>query len=53
MILVVHRPGEFIGEVGQLTGAPCLLSGIARGDCEVYEVSSNAYLRLLDHSNAR
>jgi thioredoxin reductase (NADPH) len=40
MILMVHRRGEFTGEVGQLTGAPCLLSGIAQGDCEVYELSS-------------
>ena len=40
--VVVLGPGEFTGEVAQLTGSPALVSGVARGDCEVYEVSPDA-----------
>ena len=44
------RPGEFTGDVAQLTGSPALVSGVARGDCEVYEVSPDALRELLnDH----
>ena len=42
-IVTVHQPGEFTGEVGQLTGGPSLVTAIARGDCEVYEVSPAAF----------
>src|SRR5438874_13294044 len=40
--LVVHRPGQFTGEVSQLTGAPAVVSAFARGPCEVLEVSGEA-----------
>ena len=40
--VVVLGPGDFTGEVTQLTGTPSLLSGVARGDCEVYELSRDA-----------
>jgi thioredoxin reductase (NADPH) len=33
---------EFTGEVTQLTGGPALVSGVARTDCEAYEVSKEA-----------
>jgi thioredoxin reductase (NADPH) len=49
-IVTVHQPGEFTGEVGQLTGGPSLVTAIARGDCEVYEVSPAAFRLLLDHN---
>ena len=48
--VTVHGPGEFTGEVGQLTGGPSLVTAIARGDCEVYEVSPDAFRQLLDHN---
>jgi thioredoxin reductase (NADPH) len=44
----VHGPGDFTGEVAQLTGSPALVSGIARGDCEVYEVSPEALRQLVN-----
>jgi thioredoxin reductase (NADPH) len=39
--VTVHGPGEFTGDVAQLSGSPALVSRVARGDCEVYEVSSD------------
>lgn len=47
--VTVHRPGEFTGEVGQLTGRPSLVTGVARGDTEVYEISPVALRELLNH----
>src|ERR1700737_2683797 len=38
-IVRVHGPGEFTGDVGQLIGSPSLVSAVARGDSEDYEVS--------------
>jgi len=45
----VHGPGEFTGDVAQLTGSPSLVGAVARGDCEVYEVSHDALQQLLNH----
>ncbi len=47
--VTVHGPGEFTGDVAQLTGSPSLVSGIARGDCEVYEVSPGALRQILNN----
>ena len=48
--ITVHGPGEFTGDVAQLTGGPAIVSAVARGDCEVYEVSPDALRKLLnDH----
>src|SRR4029077_5523866 len=40
--VVMHEPGEFTGEVAQLTGSGALVSAVARGDCELYEISPEA-----------
>ena len=47
--VAVLGPGEFTGEVTQLTGSPSLVSGVARGDCEVYELSPDALRQLINH----
>jgi thioredoxin reductase (NADPH) len=47
--IAVQGPGEFTGDVAQLTGCPALVSAVARGDCEVYEVSPDALKQLLNH----
>ena len=47
--VAVLGPGEFTGDVAQLTGGPALVSAVARGDCEVYEVSPDALRQLLNH----
>src|SRR5437762_1878150 len=46
--LTVHRKGQFTGEVSHLTGTPAVASAIARGDCEVYEVSGENLRRVLN-----
>ncbi|MBY0522046.1 MAG: FAD-dependent oxidoreductase [Gemmataceae bacterium] len=46
--LTTLGPGEFTGEVSQLCGSPAPVSAIARGECEVYEVSPDALRELLD-----
>src|SRR3977135_1839760 len=44
----VLGPGEFTGDVGHLTGHPKVVSGIAKPDCEVYEISDKALRELLN-----
>jgi thioredoxin reductase (NADPH) len=50
--LTVHRTGQFTGDVSHLTGAPSVVSAVARGDCEVYEVSGEALRRALNQCPA-
>jgi thioredoxin reductase (NADPH) len=47
--IVVHKPGQFTGEIAQLTGSPSLVAAVARGNTEVYELSSNELGQLLNH----
>jgi thioredoxin reductase (NADPH) len=47
-ILAVHGPGEFTGDVAQLTGTPSVVSAVARGDCEAYEVAPDAVHQVLN-----
>src|SRR5439155_5452001 len=46
--ITVPRKGQFTGEVSHLTGAPAVVSAIARGPCEVVEVSGEALRRVLN-----
>ena len=46
--LTVHRKGQFTGEISHLTGAPAEVSAVARGPCEVIEISRDALRRLLN-----
>jgi thioredoxin reductase (NADPH) len=50
--ITVLGPGEFTGEVAQLTGSPALVTGVARGDCEVYVISNESLRELLNHHPA-
>ncbi|WP_020465474.1 FAD-dependent oxidoreductase [Singulisphaera acidiphila] len=45
--LTVHRPGGFTGDVSHLTGNPAVVSAVARGDCEVYEIASEGLKQIL------
>ena len=47
--ITVHRAGEFTGEVTQLTGGAALVDAVARGDCEAFEVSSEALRQLMNN----
>src|ERR1700682_3327570 len=46
--LTVHRKGQFTGDVSHVTGAPAVVSAIARGRCEVLEISGEALRRVLN-----
>src|ERR671924_215690 len=46
--VAVHGPGEFAGDVSQITGRPAVLSGYARGQTEVYEVTQAALREILN-----
>jgi thioredoxin reductase (NADPH) len=46
--IVVHRKGEFSGDVSHVTGTRAVVSAIARGNCEVYEVSNVALRNVLN-----
>jgi thioredoxin reductase (NADPH) len=46
--VTVHRPGEFSGDVSMLTGRPALVSAVARGATEVYEVPASRIRQLLN-----
>src|SRR5437870_5637283 len=46
--VTVHRTGQFTGDVSHLTGTPAVVSAIARGHCEVVEVSGAALRRVLN-----
>ena len=47
--ITVLGHGEFTGDVTQLTGGPAVVSGVARGNTEVYEVSPDALRHLLNN----
>jgi len=40
--VVVQSKGQFTGDISHLTGRASIVSSVARGDCEVYEVSRDA-----------
>jgi thioredoxin reductase (NADPH) len=43
--VTVHNAGSFTGDISHLTGNPSVVTAVARGNCEVYEISGEA-LRL-------
>jgi thioredoxin reductase (NADPH) len=50
--VTIHRQGEFTGDISHLTGLPAVVSGIARGNCEVYEVTGDALRNVLNRCPA-
>jgi thioredoxin reductase (NADPH) len=50
--LAIHRKGQFTGDISHVTGLPAIVSAIARGDCEVYEVTGDALRRALNQCPA-
>jgi len=51
-VVATLGPGEFTGEVAQLTGGPAIFSGVARGESDVFEVSNDALREIMNvHPN--
>src|SRR5579862_2764518 len=46
--ITTHKPGGFTGDISHVTGDPALACGIARGDCEAYEIPRPALRSVLD-----
>jgi thioredoxin reductase (NADPH) len=46
--ITIHRKGEFTGDISHLTGMPAIFAAIARGNCEVFEISGEALRHLLN-----
>ena len=46
--ITVHRKGQFTGDISHLTGTPAIFTAIARGDCEVFEISGEALRHVLN-----
>src|SRR5919201_1497263 len=46
--VTIHRTGGFTGDISHLTGNPSVVSAIARGDCDVYEISREALRQALN-----
>src|SRR6201746_891682 len=46
--ITVHHTGQFTGDISHLTGTPAIFSAIARGDCEVLEISGEALRHVLN-----
>jgi thioredoxin reductase (NADPH) len=47
--VTTHGPGEFTGDVHQVTGRPAVVSAVARSDGAAYEVSPEALRELLNN----
>jgi thioredoxin reductase (NADPH) len=46
--VAVHQKGQFTGDITHLTGMPSIISAYARGDCEVFEMSTAALREVLN-----
>src|SRR5260370_26882347 len=46
--LTTHRAGQFTGDISLVTGLPAIVSGVARGDCEAYEITGDALRNALN-----
>src|SRR5216683_2802067 len=47
--VTVHHPGQFTGDVSHLTGARAVVSAVARGNCELLEISTANLRQVLDN----
>jgi thioredoxin reductase (NADPH) len=46
--VTVHHRGQFTGDISHLTGSVSMVSAVARGDCEVFEVPRAALKHMLN-----
>ena len=51
-VMTVHRKGQFTGDVSHLTGMPAMMNAVTKGDCEVFEISSEALRHVLNQCPA-
>src|SRR5260370_28563117 len=46
--IVVHHPGSFTGDISHVTGLPAIVSAVAKGECEAYEIPGDVLRRILN-----
>ncbi len=46
-LLLTHEPGEFTGDIANLTGSPANADAIAKGTTEVYEICGEELRRII------
>jgi thioredoxin reductase (NADPH) len=46
--ITIHHEGQFTGDISHLTGARSVFTAIARGECEVFEISAEALRHVLN-----
>src|SRR5580698_1797043 len=47
-VLATHHKGGFTGDISHLTGNPAILTAVARGDIEVFEISGESLRQVLN-----
>ena len=45
--VALHLPGEFTGDVSHMTGAPSVVTAVARGGCEVYQFTADDLRKII------
>ncbi len=46
--IAIHHKGQFTGDISHLTGRPFIFTAVARGDCEVLEISGESLRQVLN-----
>src|SRR5947209_11612793 len=46
--IAIHHKGQFTGDISHLTGMPSIVSAVARGDCEVIEITGDHLREVLN-----
>ena len=46
--MIVHESREFTGEINMLSDKPSLVTAVAKGDCQVYEISTNDFKHIIN-----
>jgi thioredoxin reductase (NADPH) len=46
--IAIHGKGQFTGDITHLTGMPAIITAVARGNCEVFEISGEALRHVLN-----
>jgi thioredoxin reductase (NADPH) len=46
--IAIQRKGQFTGDISHLTGRPFMFTAVAKGDCEVFEISGESLRQVLN-----
>ena len=47
-IVIVHESREFTGEINLVSKKPSLVTAVAKGDCQVYEISADNFKQIIN-----